>query len=329
MIETLDQVAQIEDNESKAEENIQKEIEENEFVLEDAINLNNEEKIEEAEQPIQQIEEVIEEVEQPVEEITEEPIQEIQEVKEEPVQENRFAMNFAEEDQDTFEVQDDEDDLRFRTCLGFKQAPEKEQAQSAVEAKEENETQQYHTPVEAQVEEPKSYEQQLVERWNSWNQANRQQLNPSAAMKSPIQQPTQQQNTQVNQNNYQQVMQRNNMMAQQYNMQRNMMNAQYMQRYANQMNNMNNQYRIGIQFAESNNGSVPNYNINAMAQQQYQLQQQRRMQFKNMIAQEVNPYESLMAMDRPQQAPTRRICLMCGSVIDGDSKFCSHCGTQM
>ena len=47
MIETLDQVAQVEDTESKAEENIQKEIEENEFVLEDAINLNNEEKIEE------------------------------------------------------------------------------------------------------------------------------------------------------------------------------------------------------------------------------------------------------------------------------------------
>ena len=108
-----------------------------------------------------------------------------------------------------------------------------------------------------------------------------------------------------------------------------MMNAQYMQRYANQMNNTNNQYRIGMQFAKSNNGSVPNYNINAMAQQQYQLQQQRRMQFKNMIAQEVNPYESLMAMDRPQQAPTKRVCLMCGSVIDGDAKFCSHCGTQM
>jgi hypothetical protein len=151
-------------------------------------------------------------------------------------------------------------------------------------------------------------------------------------MKSPVQQMpqqnSQQQNVQVNQNNYRQVMQRNRMLAQQYNMQRNMMNAQYMQNYANQMNNQNNQYRIGMQFA-NNNGSVPNYNINAMAQQQYQLQQQRRMQFKTMISKEVNPYESLMAMDRPQQAPTRRVCLMCGSVIDGDSKFCSHCGTQM
>jgi hypothetical protein len=48
-----------------------------------------------------------------------------------------------------------------------------------------------------------------------------------------------------------------------------------------------------------------------------------------MIAQEVNPYESLIAMDKPQQAPKARICLMCGSVIDGDSKFCSHCGVQM
>jgi hypothetical protein len=215
--------------------------------------------------------------------------------------------------------------------LGFNKAPEKEQAQSAVVAKEEQEVQQeYHTPVE---EVQKSYEQELVERWNAWNQVNRQQLNPSAAMKSPVQQPTQQQPVQqpIQQNpqyNYQQVMQRNNMLAQQYNMQRNMMNARFNMQNPNYVNQMNNQYRVGMKFA-SNNSSVPNYNINAMARQQYQMQQQRRLQFKTMINQEVNPFESIMAMDKPQQAPTKRICLMCGSITDGDSKFCSHCGVQM
>jgi hypothetical protein len=62
-------------------------------------------------------------------------------------------MNFAEDDQDTFEVHDDEDNLRFRACLGFNQAPEKEQAQNAVETKQDVQPQQYHTPVEAQNEE--------------------------------------------------------------------------------------------------------------------------------------------------------------------------------